>query len=228
MAANQGVIEMKTKSLGFSAIVAAFTAVLMLGGGTAQAATCSVPSVAYPTIQAAVNDPNCNPINVAPGLYPENVTIGRTLTLNGAQAGNPVAGRTFGSPSESTVTGTTPTGAVPVFKVTALNVTIDGFSVMNSVAFGAAIGIGIKVTGSGALVTNNIIDTVTTPDTGGNGTAQAIYLEAGPENVIILGNEMNKVHSNRSAKGVLIGDSSSTEPSKNIFRREYDFEHNER
>src|SRR5438046_2115298 len=100
--------------LGFLAIVSA-TTVLTLGAGTAQAAVCSVPTVSYPTIQSAVNDPNCNPINVGPGPYPENVTIGRTLTLNGAQAGSPVAGRTFGSPMESTVAG--------LIKVQAANVT---------------------------------------------------------------------------------------------------------
>jgi len=50
-AGNQGVMEVKTKLLGSFAIVAAFAAVLTLGEGTAQAATCSVPSISYPTIQ---------------------------------------------------------------------------------------------------------------------------------------------------------------------------------
>src|SRR2546427_8724373 len=53
--ANQGVIEMK-RLLGFVAIVRAFSAVLTFGRGTAHAATCSVPSMAHPTIQSAVND----------------------------------------------------------------------------------------------------------------------------------------------------------------------------
>src|SRR5690349_744986 len=52
---------------------------------------CSVPSVAYPTIQSAVNDPTCNPINVAAGTYlelaPGPLTINRTVTLLGAQNG---------------------------------------------------------------------------------------------------------------------------------------------
>src|SRR5205807_3049488 len=64
---------------------------------------------------------------------------------------------------------------------------------------------------------NNIIDRINTTDTGGNGTAQAIYLEAGPDNVQILGNALRNVHSNRSAKGVTIGDASSTDPSQNIL-----------
>src|ERR1043166_8827956 len=66
--------------------------------------TCNVP-VDYLTIQAAVNDPGCSTIVVAPGAYAENVSIPRTLTLNGAQAANPVAGRVSGGPLESTVTG---------------------------------------------------------------------------------------------------------------------------
>src|SRR5687768_10415930 len=68
-------------------------------------ATCSVPTGSYPTIQSAVTDPSCTTIDVAAGAYVETVTIGRSITLNGAQDGNPVAGRVFGSPAESTLTG---------------------------------------------------------------------------------------------------------------------------
>src|SRR5204862_8144987 len=94
------------------AVGAAFAAVSTVDIGTAQAATpCSVPTLSHLTIQSAVNDVNCNPINVAPGPYPENVTINRTLTLNGAQAGMSVAGRISGGPLESTVTGPNPIGA---------------------------------------------------------------------------------------------------------------------
>jgi pectin methylesterase-like acyl-CoA thioesterase len=115
--------------IGFLAIAAACAAALTLGGGTARAAmACSVPTPAYPTIQAAVNNPNCNPINVAAGAYFENVTIPRSLTLNGAQAGNPVAGRISGGPLESTVNGANPIGSNPVITINAANVTIDGFT----------------------------------------------------------------------------------------------------
>lgn len=184
------------------------------------AAPCSVPSIAYPTIQAAVNDPNCNPINVAAGPYMENVVISRAVTLDGAQAGQPVGGRTSGGPLESTVTSTTS----PVFMIKASNVTIDGFSVKDHVvpvgpAFsppGSAVGIDVKSTVNGASIRNNIIDGVDTTDTTGNGTAQAVYLEAGPDNVSITGNELTNVHSNRSAKGVDIGDNGSTDPSTGV------------
>jgi len=56
-----------------------------------------------------------------------------------------------------------------------------------------------------------------TPDTGGNGTAQAVYLtSSGPDDVNIENNEMENIHSNRSAKGVLIGDNGGTNPSQNV------------
>src|SRR3954470_6698324 len=74
------------------------------------AATCSVPSAGYPTIQSAVDDATCSTINVAPGVYPENISIPRAVTLNGAQAGQPVAGRTSGGATESIVTGANPAG----------------------------------------------------------------------------------------------------------------------
>jgi len=78
---------MNLKKLG-ALLVLALTIVLglvMFGGGKSRAAApCSVPSVAYPTIQSAVNDPSCAVINVLPGIYAENVTISRQLTLSGA------------------------------------------------------------------------------------------------------------------------------------------------
>src|SRR5918998_3516753 len=67
------------------------------------------PGAAYSTIQSAVNAaaPG-DTIQVCAGNYNENVNIPAPLsglTLNGAQAGVPVTGRTFGSPAESTVNG---------------------------------------------------------------------------------------------------------------------------
>ena len=183
--------------------------------------TCLAPGASFAclTINGAIGKASAGDrINVAAGPYAENVVINKTLTVKGAQVGVPVAGRTFGSGTESTVTGTATTGNVPVFNIAAQNVTVDGFSVTApNVVTGASFGIGVQVTGNGAVIQNNIIDTVTTPDTGGNGTAQAIYLEGGPDNVQILGNRANNVHSNRSAKAVLIGDSGSGDPSLNTL-----------
>src|SRR5258706_24141 len=189
---------------------------MLFGGRKTRAVgpVCSVPGD-YPTIQGAVNDAGCTTINVGPGLYNENVSINRSLTLNGAQQGVAFSGRTFGSASESKVTSSTQ--GIPVIKINATNVTVDGFSVTDTVGLFAAVGIDVKNACNGALITNNIIDGISTADTTGNGTAQAIYLEAGPDNVQILANEMTNVHSNRSAKGITIGDASSTNPSVNIL-----------
>jgi hypothetical protein len=172
----------------------------------------------FQTVQAAVNAATPgDTVQVCAGVYHENVVVNKPLTLSGAQAGNPVAGRTFGIASEATIMGAQSVGASAVITITASGVTVDGFSLADAVnTVGAASGFDVKNTVNGALITNNILDGISTSDTSGNGTAQAVYLEAGPDNVQILNNRMNNVHSNRSAKGVLIGDSNSTNPSLNV------------
>jgi hypothetical protein len=206
----------KLKSIGAVALAAALA--LMLAPAS-QAATCNVPSGSYPTIQSAASDPNCSTINVAPGVYNENVTVAfPNTTINGAQAGNPVAGRTSGGSGESTVNGATPVGAVAVFSIIATDVTIDGFTIKNSVTSGAATGIAVRAGGDDAAILTNIFDGIVTTDATSNGAAQAVYLTAGgPDSVNIEGNEMKNVQSGRSAKGVLIGDNGvSNNPSQNV------------
>ena len=190
--------------------------VLTLECGAIQAATCSVPSGSYPTIQSAASDSSCTEIDVAPGVYNENVTVNFSTTINGAQAGNAVGGRISGGPNESTVNGANPVGSNPVFKIVASDVTIDGFTIKNAITTGAAVGVDVKNTASDAAIMNNIFDGIMTADTGGNGTGQAVYLEAGPDNVNVQDNEMKNVHGARSTKGVLIGDSSSSNSSDNV------------
>ena len=180
-------------------------------------------TITYAVSQSAAGDT----INVSAGNYSENVNIPATLTgltVKGAQAGNPFSGRTFGGAGESTVNGIQTTGNSSVFTIRPSGVTIDGFSVRyiklaigaNSLV-GSVNGIDVKSTVNGSLITNNIFDGISTVDPGGNGTAQAVYLEAGPDNVNIVANKMNNIQSVRSAKGVLIGDSSSSDPSLNIL-----------
>lgn len=191
----------------------------MLKGSKTRAAgpTCTVPGD-YPTIQGAASDPGCTTINVLPGVYNETVVVNNPTTINGAQAGNnDFTTRSANPAAESTVNGVTPVGNFAVFTINAANVTINGFTVKNTVTAGAAMGITVGGGGSGAAILNNIIDTINTPDVGGNGTAQAVYLTAGgPDNVNISNNEMKNVHSNRSAKGVLLGDNGGTNPSMNV------------
>ncbi len=125
---------------------------LMIVGGIALASVggpaCNVPAD-YSTIQGAVNDPGCSTINVSPGTYAEYVTIARSLTLNGANAG--VAGNAIRG-AESVLVGTT-TGAL---QLTGNNITVDGFKIMSaSNALGA--GIHMSATASGDMIKNNLI-----------------------------------------------------------------------
>jgi hypothetical protein len=167
------------------------------------------PSSAKKTIQAAVNQVSSGgQVIVAAGTYNEDVTIDTSLTLDGAQADQPFAGRTAGGPAESTVNGTV--------TVRAADVTVNGISETKSVPSFAAFGIVVKTAGSGAVIENNLIDGVSTADTGGNGTAQGVYLENGPDNVQILDNAIRNVHSNRSAKGIQLGDSATADPSNGV------------
>ena len=192
--------------------------IMMFIGGTTKAAgpVCTVPGD-YATIQGAVNDSGCTTINVAAGAYSENISIVRTLTLHGAQSGQPFATRISGGPLESTVSGANPIGANSVIVVNAGDVTIDGFTFRNATTTGASLGITVKVNGNGVLVTNNIFDGITATDISSNGTAQAVYLETGPDNANVSDNEMKNIHSNRSAKGVLIGFNGGTNPSQNAL-----------
>ena len=158
---------------------AGLAVVLAIGSDTTWAAPCTVPG-SHPTIQAAVNDVSCDPITVAPGSYPENVVIPRSLTLNGAQAGNSYVTRVSGGPLESTVSGVTPVGSSATITISAADVTVDGFTLKNNTnTTGAAHGIMVTGLGSDATILNNIFDDIRTADTGGNGTAQAVYLTAG-------------------------------------------------
>lgn len=195
----------------------ALTIALATSFGTSRAASTLVvddnlacPGALYTSIQAAVNvaSPG-DTIQVCAGTYNENVTIPNVLpnlTVNGAQDGNPFAGRTFAGPGESTLTGQ--------ITIHATGVTVDGFSLTNP---GAAFGIVVKGTGNNAVIQNNIIDTVGSATLAGGGGAQGIYLENGPDNVSILDNLIRNIQSVGSAKGVLIGDSLASDPSLNTL-----------
>jgi nitrous oxidase accessory protein NosD len=121
-------MDLTTNSLRLLIFVAVFATLLTLGEGTAHAAgTCNVPSVSYPTIQSAVNDSNCSTINVAAGFYPEQVTIGRTLILNGAQTGVDARTRPFVPANESIIDD--PCGPV---QIEADQVVLNGFTIQGS------------------------------------------------------------------------------------------------
>jgi nitrous oxidase accessory protein NosD len=109
--------------------VLAVCACIAFTAGIARAAgpVCTVSNTGpadYTTIQAAVSDPGCTTINVAAGTYNEQVTIGRTLTLNGARAG--VDARSRSGP-ESVIT-----NACGPVQIEADNVVINGFTIQGS------------------------------------------------------------------------------------------------
>ena len=159
------------------------------------------------TIQAAVNQVSAGgTVIAAAGSYSENVSIPKTLLLKGAQASMPVAARTFPNASESTITGQ--------MTIQAAGVTIDGVAITNP---GQSIGILVKTAGDYARIQNTIVDTVGGPTFAGGGGAQGIYLEYGPDNVTVLKSRINNIQSDRSAKAILIGDSTSSNPSLNIL-----------
>ncbi len=174
------------------------------------------PTATFNTIQSAVNAaaPG-DTIQVCAGTYNEDVTVPAALTgliLSGAQANQPVAGRTAGSPVESTVN-----GEISIF---ATNARVNGFSITHTEADFAVFAIVVKGGADGAVIVNNIMDTIVNT-TVGNGTAQAIYLEndssPGADNVSILDNRMNNIVSARSTKGVLIGANGAANPSLNTL-----------
>jgi nitrous oxidase accessory protein NosD len=92
---------------------------VVLGAIPASAAPCHVPSSAYPTIQAAVNDPSsppCATINVAAGTYIEGVVIQRDVTIRGEG-------------QESTIVDGNQSGGM--FRIDNGTVTIKGVTIQN-------------------------------------------------------------------------------------------------
>lgn len=192
-------------------LVAASTVGLALSGrvqAVVGGPTCNVPAD-YAIIQLAVDDVGCSTIKVASGTYPENVTIARNLTLKGAKAGVNVNGRTAAGPNESTVSGTVTDS--PSITVNAADVTIDGFSVTNT---NHGLGIVVKTVGNNAVIKNNIVDDIGSTTYISN--TVGIYLETGPDNVKVEKNKISNVQSIPSAHGILVGNSTSINPSLGV------------
>lgn len=148
-------------------VLAMVAGMIGLIGGTASAVppNCTVPGD-YPTIQAAINDPACETITVAPGQYNENLSINRKLTLDGSGSGSaPV--------SDTIVTSVLPN--TPVVNITAGGASAGDRLVLSDLRFTGASGAGgnadsgvrMHIGASGFTTFDNITSTANT----GNGIA---------------------------------------------------------
>ena len=188
------------------------TLVLAVSSIAADAAMCPVPTTSYPTIQAAVDDPTCSTINVSPGVYPENLVISRSVTLNGAQAGQSVGSRVSGGPAESTVVGVAPTGS-PVFKINAPSVTIDGFTIKNAATIGASTAVDLNAGSNDAVVLNNFLDGIESAA----GSVQGVYVRNGSINVNIANNDFRNISGTGLATAILVGENNATQGPDIVF-----------
>jgi nitrous oxidase accessory protein NosD len=118
----------------------------------------------YSTIQSAVNAAAVGAtVTVDAGSYAEKVTIGRSITIDGAQAGTDARlnNRLNGSASaESLMSGAVSGGShTCAFYINANHVTIDGFTVQGETSQDTASGAGIVIAPnrSGTRILNNII-----------------------------------------------------------------------
>ncbi len=117
-------------------------------------------STVYATIQAAVDaaSPGAT-INVDAGNYKELVTVGKTLTIRGAQAGVDARSNTrLSGASESIITGQgSGTAVSSSFKIIANDVTIDGFTVQGTTSANSTGGIVLGPNIAGAHILDNIV-----------------------------------------------------------------------
>ena len=199
-------------------VVAAFVAGIGLRPATAATATFVVDedgqatvgncnsstATPYTTVGAAVAAAAAgDTVKVCPGNYAENVTVDKPLMLKGAKFGVGVGSRTFGSANESTIAG--------LLTIQAADVKVEGFSLSNP---NHELGVLVKTTGSNAVIKKNIVQTV-----GSNtfvGSTVGVYLEHGPDGVSVVSNRISDVQSQTaSAQGILVGDSTSADPSLN-------------
>ena len=114
-----------TISKGVGYVMGVGLLLVLLGAIPASAARCRVPSSAYPTIQAAVDNATCATINVAAGTYHENVVINHDVTIRGEESEESEEGEG----QESTIVDGSGSGTV--FTITSGKVTIKNVTIQN-------------------------------------------------------------------------------------------------
>ena len=110
-----------------------------LGGATVSFTAGSVTNVdtgeRFTSIQAAIDDSDTldgHTLDVAAGTYTESVTLGKRLTMLGAQAGSTAVGRVVGSPSSLTESIVAPpSGAGLTLLSGAADAIVDGFTFLD-------------------------------------------------------------------------------------------------
>ncbi len=128
---------------------------VVLGAVPVAAAPCDVPSSAYPTIQAAVDDATCFIINVAAGTYTEHIVIDHNVMIHGAGADSTIVDGSGNGPVF--LIGNGINGTVGDTRVTITGVTIQNGRSDNT-------GGGIET--RGALT---VMDSTISGNTGGDG-----------------------------------------------------------
>ena len=177
--------------------------VFVLAGpvGLALAANCTVTpgSTPYPTIQAAINDLNCDPINIPAGTQAENLTIARSLTLQGAGKIDTVIN---GSNASRVIT---ITGAGVVAHINDLRIT--GGNATSAPAPDTGFGGGILVTGDATLHGQNLqIDNNVANNLGGAARGGGLAVRVGAAyltNTMIFSNAAKPAGTNLGQGGGL-------------------------
>src|SRR4051812_7260178 len=98
----------------------ALAVAISLAGAAVTQANCTVPGT-HASIDAAANDPTCSIIDVAAGVYNQNITVTHSCEIRGARAGTAVSGRVSGGPDESIAYGST--AGLAAFTISATDVT---------------------------------------------------------------------------------------------------------